>query len=177
MDQSGTSSEGDKKFFSKKKLPKEAIELDESRRGDPSWINAVVEVGLNNSLLQNGHLEVIDAPGMSENEALDKVVAECLHGALQVIIYVVDGNSSLRLQVSMLLKTVIDVKQYFYPITDAGDYMICFSALSCTYLRFAEKYLVQRTLSEQTDCQERQFFLSVENNRSWFGLALLSLAN
>lgn len=90
----------DKHFFSKKKLPKEAIELDESRRGDPSWINAVVEVGLNNSLLQNGHLEVIDAPGMSENEALDKVVDECIHGALQVIIYVVDGNSSLRLQVS-----------------------------------------------------------------------------
>ncbi|XP_020621612.1 dual serine/threonine and tyrosine protein kinase-like isoform X2 [Orbicella faveolata] len=88
----------DKHFFSKKKLPKEAIELDESRRGDPSWINAVVEVGLNNSLLQNGHLEVIDAPGMSENEALDKVVDECIHGALQVIIYVVDGNSSLRLQ-------------------------------------------------------------------------------
>lgn len=109
-------------FFSKKKLPKEAIELDESRRGDPTWINAVVEVGLNNSLLQNGHLEVIDAPGMSENEALDRVVDECLHGALQVIIYVVDGNSSLRLQVSMLLKTATDVKKSFYPITDAEDY-------------------------------------------------------
>ena len=91
---------GVKHFFSKKKLPKEEIELDDSRRRDPSWINAVVEVGLNNSLLQNGHLEVIDAPGMSENEALDKVVDECIHGALQVIIYVVDGNSSLRLQVS-----------------------------------------------------------------------------
>ena len=100
LDESGTPSEGDKLFFSKKKLPKEAIELEESRRGDPSWINAVVEVGLNNSLLQNGHLEVIDAPGMSENEALDKVVDECIHGTLQVIIYVVDGNSSLRLQVS-----------------------------------------------------------------------------
>ena len=60
----------------------------------------MVEVGLNNSLLQNGHLEVIDAPGMSENEALDNVVDECIDGALQVIIYVVDGNSSLRLQVS-----------------------------------------------------------------------------
>lgn len=93
-------SEGGKTPFSKKKLPKEVIELDDSKRGDPSWINAVVEVGLNNSLLQNGHLEVIDAPGMSENEALDKVVDECIHGALQVIIYIVDGNSSLRLQVS-----------------------------------------------------------------------------
>lgn len=87
--------------FSKKKLPKEAIELDESKRSDPSWVNAVVEVGLNNPLLQSGHLEVIDAPGMSENESLDKIVHECILGVLQVVIYVIDGNSSLRLQVSI----------------------------------------------------------------------------
>ena len=90
-------------MFDKNKLPKEKIELDDSQRGDQSWVNAMVEVGLNNSLLQNGHLEVIDAPGMSENEALDKIVEECIHGILQVIIYVIDGNSSLRLQVSYSL--------------------------------------------------------------------------
>ncbi|XP_022793272.1 dual serine/threonine and tyrosine protein kinase-like isoform X1 [Stylophora pistillata] len=90
--------EGEKIFFDKKKVPRKEIELDESQRADQSWINAMVEVGLNNSLLQNGHLEVIDAPGMSENEALDKIVEECIHGILQVIIYVIDGNSSLRLQ-------------------------------------------------------------------------------
>ena len=95
--------EGEKTFFDKKKVPKEEIELDDSQRGDQSWVNAIVEVGLNNSLLQNGHLEVIDAPGMSENEALDKIVEECIHGILQVIIYVIDGNSSLRLQVSYSL--------------------------------------------------------------------------
>ena len=94
-------SEGIKTPFSKKKLPKEAIELDESKRDDPSWINAVVEVGLNNPLLRSGHLEVIDAPGMSENESLDNIVDECIQGVLQVIIYVIDGNSSLRLQVSI----------------------------------------------------------------------------
>lgn len=88
--------------FSKKKVPKEAIELEDIKRGDPSWINAVVEVGLNNPLLQGGHLEVIDAPGMSENESLDTIVDECMHGVLQVIVYVIDGNSSLRLQVSIL---------------------------------------------------------------------------
>ena len=90
-----------KTTFSKKKLPKEAIELDEIKRGDPSWINSVVEVGLNNPLLQSGHLEVIDTPGMSENESLDKIVNECIQGVLQVIIYVIDGNSNLRLQVSV----------------------------------------------------------------------------
>ncbi|XP_022785085.1 dual serine/threonine and tyrosine protein kinase-like [Stylophora pistillata] len=90
--------EGEKIFFDGKRLPKEEIELVESRRADKSWINSTVEVGLNNSLFQNGHLEVIDAPGMSENEALDEIVEECIHGILQVIIYVIDGNSSLRLQ-------------------------------------------------------------------------------
>lgn len=74
--------------------------MDESQRNDASWVNAVVEVGLNNPLLQSGHLEVIDAPGMSENETLDEMVHECIHGVLQVIVYVIDGNSSLRLQVS-----------------------------------------------------------------------------
>ena len=97
-------SEGKKIFFDKE-LPKETIELDDSQRGDQSWVNAIVEVGLNNSLLQNGHLEVINAPGMRENEALDKIVEECLHGILQVIIYVIDGNSSLRLQVSIVLRS------------------------------------------------------------------------
>ena len=77
--------------------------MNNSQREDQSRVNAMVEVGLNNSFLQNGHLEVIDAPGMSENEALDKIVEECIHGILQVIIYVIDGNSSLRLQVSYSL--------------------------------------------------------------------------
>ena len=96
------STEGIEKVpFSTKKVPKEAIELDEIKRGDPSWINSVVEVGLNNPLLQSGHLEVIDTPGMSENESLDKIVNECIQGVLQVIIYVIDGNSNLRLQVSV----------------------------------------------------------------------------
>ena len=104
LDKSKTN-EGEKIFFDKKKVPKEEIELGDSQRGDQSWVNAMVEVGLNNSLLQNGHLEVIDAPGMSENEALDKIVEECIHGILQVIIYVIDGNSSLRLQVSIVLRS------------------------------------------------------------------------
>ena len=98
-------SEGKKILLDKNNLPKDKIWFDDSQRGDQSWVNAMVEVGLNNSLLQNGHLEVIDAPGMSENEALDKIVEECIHGILQVIIYVIDGNSSLRLQVSIVLRS------------------------------------------------------------------------
>ena len=40
---------------------------------------------------------------MRENEPLDKIVEECIHGILQVITCVIDGNSSLRLQVSYSL--------------------------------------------------------------------------
>ena len=120
-------SEGKKIFFDKE-LPKETIELDDSQRGDQSWVNAIVEVGLNNSLLQNGHLEVINAPGMRENEALDKIVEECLHGILQVIIYVIDGNSSLRLQVSYSLTLMWVLKV---------ELLVLFHSLSCILISFS----------------------------------------
>jgi hypothetical protein len=86
--------------FKKKSIPREEIALnDDRRRDDKEWTQCVVEVGLNNPLLQGGHLEFVDAPGMSENKVLDSIVHECVHGILQVVIYVIDGNSSLRNQV------------------------------------------------------------------------------
>ncbi|XP_031573993.1 uncharacterized protein LOC116307815 [Actinia tenebrosa] len=87
------------KNFKKKGIPKEEIALeDDQRRRDKTWTQCVVEVGLKNPLLQGGHLEFVDAPGMSENQVLDSIVQECVHGILQVVIYVIDGNSSLRNQ-------------------------------------------------------------------------------
>ncbi|KAK3712990.1 hypothetical protein QZH41_014112 [Actinostola sp. cb2023] len=83
----------------KKSIPKAEIALeDDNKRRDKQWARCLVEVGLNNPLLQGGHLEFVDAPGMSENEVLDSIVQECVHGILQVLIYVIDGNSSLRTQ-------------------------------------------------------------------------------
>lgn len=91
----------EQKNFKKKSIPKEEIALeDDKKREDKAWAQCVVEVGLKNSLLQGGHLEFVDAPGMSENKVLDAIVQECVHGILQVVIYVIDGNSSLRNQVS-----------------------------------------------------------------------------
>ena len=90
---------GEKITFTKKSIPKSEIALSDVERSSAEWVDRVVEVGIRNSLLQNGHLEIVDAPGMSENEVLDKIVQDCLDGIIQVIIYVVDGNSSLRMQV------------------------------------------------------------------------------
>ena len=90
---------GEAKPFKKKGVPKAEIALEDTKRDSTDWVQQVVEVGINNSLLQNGHLEFVDAPGMSENDNLDSIVQECLDGVLQVIIYVIDGNSSLRTQV------------------------------------------------------------------------------
>ena len=87
------------RIFKKKSIPKSEIALSDVERSSAEWVDQVVEVGIRNSLLQNGHLEIVDAPGMSENEVLDKIVQDCLDGIIQVIIYVIDGNSSLRMQV------------------------------------------------------------------------------
>ncbi|XP_032222785.1 dual serine/threonine and tyrosine protein kinase isoform X2 [Nematostella vectensis] len=88
-----------KQSFGKKRIPRDEIALDDDKkRSDAEWVRCVVKVGLNNSLLRGGHLELVDAPGMSENEVLDQIVQECIHGILQVVIYVIDGNSSLRTQ-------------------------------------------------------------------------------
>jgi GTP1/Obg family GTP-binding protein len=58
-----------------------------------------VEIGVNADLLKSG-IQIVDTPGMSENETLDKIVQECLDGVLQVLIYVIDANPSHRLTVS-----------------------------------------------------------------------------
>ena len=95
---------GEAKPFKKKGVPKAEIALEDTKRDSTDWVQQVVEVGVNNSLLQNGHLEFVDAPGMSENDNLDSIVQECLDGVLQVIIYVIDGNSSLRTQVNVFYR-------------------------------------------------------------------------
>ena len=115
-------------MLDKNNLPKDKIWFDDSQRGDQSWVNAMVEVGLNNSLLQNVNLEVIDAAGRSEYEALDKIVEECIHGILQVIIYVIDGNSSLRLQVSYSLTLMWVLKV---------ELLVLFHSFSCILIPFS----------------------------------------
>ena len=61
-------------------------------------MQCTVEVGIRHDLLKYG-LQIVDVPGLSENQVLDDLVAECLDGMLQILIYVIDGKTSLRNQV------------------------------------------------------------------------------
>lgn len=124
-----------RKNFKKKGIPKEEIALeDDKKRADKGWTQCVVEVGLKNQLLQGGHLEFVDAPGMSENKVLDSIVQECVHGILQVVIYVIDGNSSFRIQVS-------DGKWFSRYRKGGVDLFLSTCSESCNYIMAGTLYL------------------------------------
>ncbi|XP_064619109.1 dual serine/threonine and tyrosine protein kinase-like isoform X2 [Lineus longissimus] len=78
-----------------KRVPRQYIVLEGEARELKETVEQTVEVGIDDPLLRCG-VEIIDAPGTCENEALDNIVQECLDGVLQVVLYVIDGNTSLR---------------------------------------------------------------------------------
>ncbi|XP_070553791.1 bacterial dynamin-like protein [Ptychodera flava] len=90
------------------RISKEYIVVSEKERVKLDAVKTVVEVGLKNPLLQSG-VRLVDAPGLCENDALDKVVQECVKGVLQLIIYVIDGNYGLRLEDRRILGSLYDV--------------------------------------------------------------------
>ncbi|XP_064623290.1 uncharacterized protein LOC135485329 [Lineus longissimus] len=102
---------GPKCPLDRKTLRKE-IQL-EGERESRAKVDEMVEIGLNSPLLESG-LQIIDTPGLSENEALDAVVTQCLDGVLQVLFYVIDGNTAWRRQdaefMSKILKRSPDIK-------------------------------------------------------------------
>ena len=85
---------------SQKKLPKNHIVVPDEEREDQNALNAIVEIGLDHELLQSG-IELIDSPGKSESEALDKILDEYLEkGTVPLFVYVINGCNNLRPQVS-----------------------------------------------------------------------------
>ena len=92
--------EVEKKFFTEKQPPKEFIVVSDQERQDEAVLGATVEVGLNHKLLQSG-LELIDSPGKSESEALDKVLDSFLEkGTIPLFVYVINGDKRLTRSVS-----------------------------------------------------------------------------
>ena len=89
--------------FTGKHLPKELIVVSDEDREDENKLNAIVEVGLNHKLLRSG-IELIDSPGKSESETLDKVLDDFLQkGTVPLFVYVIDGNYLLRNAVSQTI--------------------------------------------------------------------------
>ena len=83
-----------------KKLPKQLIEVADEDRDNRSVVDAIVEVGLEHELLSSG-IELIDSPGKSESDALDRVLDDFLEkGTVPLFVYVIDGNMRLRNAVS-----------------------------------------------------------------------------
>ncbi|XP_064648791.1 uncharacterized protein LOC135501002 [Lineus longissimus] len=76
---------------------REEVKLKEGKREAKGLVEDVVEIGLDHPMLASG-LQIVDTPGLSENVAMDTVVSQCLDGVLQVLFYVIDGNTSLRVQ-------------------------------------------------------------------------------
>lgn len=83
-----------------KKLPEELIVVPDGDRENRSALDAIVEVGLKHDLLSSG-IELIDSPGKSESDVLDRVLDDFLDkGTVPLFVYVIDGDMHLRYSVS-----------------------------------------------------------------------------
>lgn len=86
--------------LTRKKLPEELIVVSDKDRENRSALDATVEVGLKHELLSSG-IELIDSPGKSESDVLDRVLDEFLKkGTVPLFVYVIDGDMHLRYSVS-----------------------------------------------------------------------------
>ena len=89
-----------KKLLTSKKLPKTFIVVPDEERENRSALDDIVEVGLKHELLSSG-IELIDSPGKSESDVLDKVLDDFLmKGTVPLFVYVIDGSMHLRSSVS-----------------------------------------------------------------------------
>jgi len=83
-----------------KKLPEQLIVVPDEDRENRGALDAIVEVGLKHELLRSG-IELIDSPGKSESDVLDRVLDGFLEkGTVPLFVYVIDGDMHLRYSVS-----------------------------------------------------------------------------
>ena len=83
-----------------RKLPENFIVVPDEERENRSALDDIVEVGLKHELLSSG-IELIDSPGKSESDVLDRVLDEFLmKGTVPLFVYVIDGRMHLRYSVS-----------------------------------------------------------------------------
>ena len=84
-----------------KRLPENLIVVSDQDRENSKALDATVEVGLDHKLLRSG-IELIDSPGKSESDVLDKVLDDFLEkGTVPLFVYVIDGDMHLRDSVSL----------------------------------------------------------------------------
>ena len=91
-----------KELFKGKRLPENLIVIKDEDRENEEALDAIVEVGLNHDLLRSG-IELIDSPGKSESEVLDRVMDDFLRkDAVPLFVYVINGDTRLTCSVSAM---------------------------------------------------------------------------
>ncbi|XP_070553790.1 dual serine/threonine and tyrosine protein kinase-like [Ptychodera flava] len=84
------------KEIKKRMIPREIIELKEDRREKKS-VTSYVHAQVNNEFLDSG-IEIIDSPGLQENEVMDNMVLGQLSKIIPFVVYVLDGKNQLTNQ-------------------------------------------------------------------------------
>ena len=112
---------------SRKKLPMDLIVVSDEKREDQNALNAIVEIGLDHELLQSG-IELIDSPGKSESDALDKILDEYLEkGTVPLFVYVINGCDNLRPKVRCNVNKY-DIATLTYDSNTVGRVIDCSSS-------------------------------------------------
>ncbi|XP_006822237.1 dual serine/threonine and tyrosine protein kinase-like [Saccoglossus kowalevskii] len=106
-----------------KAIPKAIVALADKEREDDEMIGSYVVAELNNDFLKSG-IEIIDSPGLQENERLNKLVLGAVDDDLKIIIYVVDGRNQLNSQDLTDIKKLCDgnKRNVFFVVTKLDEH-------------------------------------------------------
>ncbi|XP_070553782.1 dual serine/threonine and tyrosine protein kinase-like [Ptychodera flava] len=85
------------KELKKKVIPRELVELTDEERRNPEMIGSYVVAELDNEFLASG-IEIVDSPGLQENEKLDELVQNELTNSVPFVVYVLDGKNQFTEQ-------------------------------------------------------------------------------
>ncbi|XP_070553785.1 dual serine/threonine and tyrosine protein kinase-like [Ptychodera flava] len=85
------------KELKKKTIPRELVELTDEQRRNPKMIGSYVVAELDNEFLASG-IEIVDSPGLQENEKLDELVQNELTNSIPFVVYVLDGKNQFTEQ-------------------------------------------------------------------------------
>ena len=91
-----------RELFQGKHLPENLIVIKDEDRENEEALETTVEVGLKHKLLRSG-IELIDSPGKSESEVLDRVLDDFLSkDTVPLFVYVINGDTRLTCSVSAM---------------------------------------------------------------------------
>ncbi|XP_077984560.1 dual serine/threonine and tyrosine protein kinase-like [Glandiceps talaboti] len=87
----------EERALKKKAIPKDLVELTEEQRRDSNVIGSYVLAEIDNEFLASG-IEIVDSPGLQENEKLDELVLNELVKSVPFVVYVLDGKNQFTEQ-------------------------------------------------------------------------------